>query len=176
MKTPIQLRTAILEAIPDLIGIRYFGSTVQPSILMLPDDDLQDGGVNLPAIINGSPVKYQGIEIIIYRNIPLDEFEPYLNGEVSVSEKSWVLLKDHKNIDRLTLDQINAYRAAAMNGDVSADLEPITQDNLKEGLSKASAKVCKLLDLYKKLPPPKQIDQTPLLDSIIIGFDYVGWM
>jgi hypothetical protein len=144
---------------------------------MLPDDDLQDGGVNLPAIINSSPVKYQGIEIIIYRNMPMDEFKPYLNSEVAISEKSWLLLKDHKNIDRLTLNQINAYRAAAMNGDVSADLEPITESHLKEGLSLAAARVAKLLDLYKQLPPPStKPDQAPLLDSIIFELDYAGYM
>jgi hypothetical protein len=37
VKTPLEIRTAILAAIPDLIGIRYFGDIVQPSILMLPD-------------------------------------------------------------------------------------------------------------------------------------------
>jgi len=36
VKTPLEIRTAILAAIPDLIGIRYFGDIVQPSILMLP--------------------------------------------------------------------------------------------------------------------------------------------
>ena len=169
MKTPLEIRTAILAAIPDLIGIRYFGDIVQPSILMLPDEDLEEGGINFPAIINGNPVKYQGIEIIIYRNIAMDEFTKMLNRQVDVRKKSWVLLKDHMNTDRLTLNQINAYRDVA-------GLDPITQDNLAEGLSEASAKVVNLLDLYKKLPAPKEIDQAPLLDSIIFEFDYAGYL
>ncbi len=169
MKTPLEIRTAILAAIPDLIGIRYFGDIVQPSILMLPDEDLEEGGINFPAIINGNPVKYQGIEIIIYRNIAMDEFTKMLNRQVDVRKKSWVLLKDHMNTDRLTLNQINAYRDVA-------GLDPITETNLSEGLSLAAAKVAKLLDLYKQLPPPKQIDQAPLLDSIIFEFDYAGYL
>ncbi len=169
MKTPLEIRTAILAAIPDLIGIRYFGNIVQPSILMLPDEDLEEGGINFPAIINGNPVKYQGIEIIIYRNIAMDEFTKMLNRQVDVRKKSWVLLKDHMNTDRLTLNQINAYRDVA-------GLDPITETNLSEGLSLAAAKVAKLLDLYKQLPPPKQIDQAPLLDSIIFEFDYAGYL
>jgi hypothetical protein len=169
VKTPLEIRTAILAAIPDLIGIRYFGDIVQPSILMLPDEDLEEGGINFPAIINGNPVKYQGIEIIIYRNIAMDEFTKMLNRQVDVRKKSWVLLKDHMNTDRLTLNQINAYRDVA-------GLDPITETNLSEGLSLAAAKVAKLLDLYKQLPPPKQIDQAPLLDSIIFEFDYAGYL
>ena len=169
MKTPLEIRTAILAAIPDLIGIRYFGDIVQPSILMLPDEDLEEGGINFPAIINGNPVKYQVIEIIIYRNIAMDEFTKMLNRQVDVRKKSWVLLKDHMNTDRLTLNQINAYRDVA-------GLDPITETNLSEGLSLAAAKVAKLLDLYKQLPPPKQIDQAPLLDSIIFEFDYAGYL
>jgi len=142
VKTPLEIRTAILAAIPDLIGIRYFGDIVQPSILMLPDEDLEEGGINFPAIINGNPVKYQGIEIIIYRNIAMDEFTKMLNRQVDVRKKSWVLLKDHMNTDRLTLNQINAYRDVA-------GLDPITETNLSEGLSLAAAKVAKLLDLYR---------------------------
>jgi len=111
----------------------------------------------------------QGIEIIIYRNIAMDEFTKMLNRQVDVRKKSWVLLKDHMNTDRLTLNQINAYRDVA-------GLDPITQDNLAEGLSEASAKVVNLLDLYKKLPAPKEIDQAPLLDSIIFEFDYAGYL
>jgi hypothetical protein len=92
-----------------------------------------------------------------------------LNRQVDVRKKSWVLLKDHMNTDRLTLNQINAYRDVA-------GLDPITETNLSEGLSLAAAKVAKLLDLYKQLPPPKQIDQAPLLDSIIFEFDYAGYL
>jgi hypothetical protein len=170
VKTPLEIRTAILAAIPDLIGIRYFGDIVQPSILMLPDEDLEEGGINFPAIINGNPVKYQGIEIIIYRNIAMDEFTKMLNRQVDVRKKSWVLLKDHMNTDRLTLNQINAYRDVA-------GLDPITETNLSEGLSLAAAKVAKLLDLYKQLPPPStKPDQAPLLDSIIFEFDYAGYL
>lgn len=170
MKTPIQLRTAILEAIPDLIGIRYFGDTVQPSILMLPDPSYEDSGMAFPAIINGSPVKYQGVEVVVYRNRVMDKFSPMLNSEVDFRAKSWVLLKDHGNIDNFTLAQINAFRSVA-------SLSAITEENLSEGLSLAAAKVSKLLSLYKQLPPPStKPEQAPLLDSIIFEFDYAGWM
>jgi hypothetical protein len=170
MKTPLQIRTAILTAIPDLIGIRYFGSTVQPSILMLPDPDLDDGGLTLPAIIDGNVVKYQGVEVVVYRHRVLDTFAPMLNSEVDFRAKSWVLLKDHGNIDNFTLAQINAFRSAA-------NLDPITEENLSEGLSLAAAKVAKLLNLYKQLPPPStKPDQAPLLDSIIFEFDYAGYL
>jgi hypothetical protein len=170
MKTPLQIRTAILTAIPDLIGIRYFGSTVQPSILMLPDPDLDDGGLTLPAIIDGNVVKYQGVEVVVYRHRVLDTFAPMLNSEVDFRAKSWVLLKDHGNIDNFTLAQINAFRSAA-------NLDPITEENLSEGLSLAAAKVAKLMDLYKQLPPPStKPDQAPLLDSIIFEFDYAGYL
>ncbi len=170
MKTPLEIRAAILAAIPDLIGIRYFGDIVQPSILMLPDPSYEDGGLTLPAIINGSPVMYQGVEIVVYRHRVLDTFTPLLNSEVDFRAKSWVLLKDHGNLDNFSLAQINAYRDAA-------NLDPITETNLSEGLSLAAAKVAKLLDLYKQLPPPStKPDQAPLLDSIIFEFDYAGWM
>jgi hypothetical protein len=170
MKTPIQLRTAILAAIPDLIGIRYFGDTVQPSILMLPDPSYEDGGMSFSAIINGSPVLYQGVEVVVYRNRVMDKFSPMLNSEVDFRAKSWVLLKDHGNLDNFTLAQINAFRSVA-------GLTAITEANLSEGLSLAAAKVAKLLDLYKQLPPPTtKPDQAPLLDSIIFEFDYAGWM
>lgn len=170
MNTPIQIRTAILTAIPDLLGIRYFGNVVQPSILMLPDPDLLDGGLSFPASINGNPVKYQGVEVVVYRHRVLDSFTPMLNSEVDFRAKSWVLLKDHGNIDNFTLTQINAYRDAA-------NLDPITEANLSEGLSLAAAKVAKLLDLYKQLPPPStKPDQTQLLDSIIFEFDYAGYL
>ena len=170
MKTPIQIRSEILTAIPDLLGIRYFGSVVQPSILMLPDPDLLDGGLSFPATINGNPVMYQGVEVVVYRHRVLDSFAPMLNSEVDFRAKSWVLLKDHGNIDNFTLAQINAYRDAA-------NLDPITEANLSEGLSLAAAKVAKLLDLYKQLPPPStKPDQTQLLDSIIFEFDYAGYL
>jgi hypothetical protein len=99
----------------------------------------------------------------------MDKFSPRLNSEVDFYAKSWVLLKDHGNLDNFSLTQINAYRDVA-------GLDPITEANLSEGLSLAAAKVAKLMDLYKQLPPPKQIDQAPLLDSIIFEFDYAGWM
>jgi hypothetical protein len=170
MKTPIEIRTAILAAIPDLLGIRYFGSTIQPSILMLPDPALEDAGVAFPAIINGNPVKYQGVEVVVYRNRVMDSFAPMLNSEVDFRAKSWVLLKDHGNIDNFTLAQINAFRSAA-------SLTAITEENLSEGLSLAAAKVSKLLDLYKQLAPPSTTpDQAPLLDSIIFEFDYAGYL
>jgi hypothetical protein len=170
MKTPIQLRTAILEAIPDLIGIRYFGDIVQPSILMLPDPSYEDAGMSFPAIIDGNPVLYQGVEIVVYRHRVLDTFTPMLNSEVDFRAKSWVLLKDHGNLDNFSLTQINAYRNVA-------GLDPITEANLSEGLSLAAAKVAKLLDLYEQLPPPTtKPDQAPLLDSIIFGFNYAGYM
>jgi len=170
MKTPIQLRAAILEIIPDLLGIRYFGSTVQPSILMLPDPALEDQGMAFPSIINGSPVLYQGVEVVVYRHRVLDTFTPMLNSEVDYRAKSWVLLKDHGNLDNFSLTQINAYRDVA-------GLDPITEANLSEGLSLAAAKVAKLLDLYKQLPPPStKPDQAPLLDSIIFEFDYAGYL
>ena len=170
MKTPLQIRTAILTAIPDLVGIRYFGSVVQPSILMLPDPSYEDEGMQFPAIVNGSPVMYQGVEVVVYRHRVLDTFEPMLNSEVDFRAKSWVLLKDHGNIDNFTLAQINAFRSAA-------NLDPITEENLSEGLSLAAAKVAKLLDLYKQLPPPStKPDQAPLLDSIIFEFDYAGYI
>lgn len=171
MKTPLEIRSAILAAIPDLIGIRYFGDIVQPSILMLPDPDLEDGGLTLPAIINGNVVKYQGVEVVVYRHRVLDTFTPMLNSEVDYRAKSWVLLKDHGNYqDNARLDQINAYRDVA-------GLDPITETNLSEGLSLAAAKVAKLLDLYKQLPPPTtKPDQAPLLDSIIFEFDYAGYL
>jgi hypothetical protein len=170
MKTPIELRTAILAAIPDLIGVRYFGSTVQPSILMLPDPSYEDEGMQLPAIIDGNVVKYQGVEVVVYRHRVLDTFAPMLNSEVDFRAKSWVLLKDHGNLDNFSLAQINAYRDAA-------NLDPITEANLSEGLSLAAAKVAKLLDLYKQLSPPStKPDQAPLLDSIIFEFDYAGYI
>ena len=170
MKTPLEIRAAILAAIPDLIGIRYFGDIVQPSILMLPDPALEDGGLSFPAIINGNVVKYQGVEIVVYRHRVLDSFTPMLNSEVDYRAKSWVLLKDHGNLDNFSLTQINAYRDAA-------NLDPITETNLSEGLSLAAAKVAKLLDLYKQLPPPStKPDQAPLLDSIIFEFDYAGYL
>jgi hypothetical protein len=170
VKTPLEIRTAILAAIPDLIGIRYFGDIVQPSILMLPDPALEDGGLSFPAIINGNVVKYQGVEIVVYRHRVLDSFTPMLNSEVDYRAKSWVLLKDHGNLDNFSLTQINAYRDAA-------NLDPITETNLSEGLSLAAAKVAKLLDLYKQLPPPStKPDQAPLLDSIIFEFDYAGYL
>ena len=170
MNTPIQIRTAILTAIPDLLGIRYFGATVQPSILMLPDPALEDAGVAFPAIINGNPVKYQGVEVVVYRNRVMDKFSPMLNSEVDFRAKSWVLLKDHGNLDNFTLAQINAFRSVA-------GLTAITEENLSEGLSLAAAKVSKLLSLYKQLPPPStKPDQAPLLDSIIFEFDYAGYL
>jgi uncharacterized membrane protein len=170
MKTPLQIRTAILTAIPDLIGIRYFGSVVQPSILMLPDPDLEDGGITLPAIIDGNVVKYQGVEVIIYRHRVLDNRVAMMNRQVNVSKKSWILLKDHGNLDNFSLTQINAFRSAA-------NLDPITEENLSEGLSLAGDKVAKLLDLYEQLPPPStKPDQAPLLDSIIFEFDYAGYL
>jgi hypothetical protein len=170
MKTPLEIRNAILTSIPDLVGIRYFGSIVQPSILMLPDPALEDGGLSFPAIINGSPVMYQGIEIIIYRNRTLDSFAPMLNSEVDFRAKSWVLLKDHASLDNFSLAQINALRSVA-------GLSAITQEGLDEGLSYAAAKVCKLLNLYKQMPPPTtKPDQAPLLDSIIFEFDYAGYL
>lgn len=170
MKTPLQIRTAILAAIPDLLGIRYFDDVVQPSILMLPDPDLLDEGMTFPASINDSPVRYQGIEVVVYRHRVLDTFTPMLNSEVDFRAKSWVLLKDHGNNENFNLAQINAYRDIA-------NLDPITEANLSEGLSLAAAKVAKLLDLYKQLPPPStKPDQAPLLDSIIFEFDYAGYL
>jgi hypothetical protein len=170
VKTPLEIRAAILAAIPDLIGIRYFGDIVQPSILMLPDPALEDQGMSFPAIINGNVVKYQGVEVVVYRHRVLDTFAPMLNSEVDFRAKSWVLLKDHGNIDNFTLAQINAFRSAA-------NLDPITEENLSEGLSLAAAKVAKLLNLYKQLPPPStKPDQAPLLDSIIFEFDYAGYL
>ena len=170
MKTPLQIRTAILTAIPDLVGIRYFGSVVQPSILMLPDPSYEDGGMEFPAIVNGNPVMYQGVEVVVYRHRVLDKFAPMLNDRVDFRAKSWVLLKDHGNIDNFTLAQINAFRSAA-------NLDPITEENLSEGLSLAAVKVAKLLDLYKQLPPPSTTpEQAPLLDSIIFEFDYAGYL
>jgi hypothetical protein len=170
MKTPLQIRAAILTAIPDLVGIRYFGSVVQPSILMLPDPALEEGGISFPAIINGNPVLYQGVEVIIYRHRVLDSRVAMMNRQVNVSKKSWILLKDHGNFDNFTLAQINAYRDAA-------NLDPITEKNLSEGLSLAGDKVAKLLDLYEQLPPPStKPDQAPLLDSIIFEFDYAGYL
>ena len=170
MKTPIQIRAAILTAIPDLIGIRYFGNVVQPSILMLPDPSYEDGGMSFAATINGNPVKYQGVEVIIYRHRVLDNRVAMMNHQVNVSKKSWILLKDHGNLDNFSLTQINAYRDAA-------NLDPITEENLSEGLSLAGDKVAKLLDLYKQLPPPStKPDQAPLLDSIIFEFDYAGYL
>jgi len=170
MKTSLELRTAILAAIPDLIGIRYFGTEVQPSILMLPDPDLEDGGIAFPSIINGSTVKYQGIEVVIYRNRTLDSFTPLLNDKVDFRAKSWVLLKDHANLDNFSLAQINAFRAVA-------GLTAITQEMLEDGLSYAAAKVAKLLNLYKQLPSPTpKDDQSSLLDSLIFEFDYAGYL
>ena len=170
MKTPLQIRTAILAAIPDLLGIRYFGSVVQPSILMLPDPSYEDAGVAFPATINGNPVKYQGVEVIVYRNRVEDKFTPMLNSEVDFRAKSWVLLKDHGNVDNFTLAQINAFRSAA-------SLSAITEENLEEGLSLAAAKISKLLSLYKQLPSPTpKDDQSSLLDSIIFEFDYAGYL
>ena len=170
MKTPIQIRAAILTAIPDLIGIRYFGNVVQPSILMLPDPSYEDGGITFPATINGNPVKYQGVEVIIYRHRVLDNRVAMMNRQVNVSKKSWILLKDHGNLDNFSLTQINAYRDAA-------NLDPITEENLSEGLSLAGDKIAKLLDLYEQLPPPStKPDQAPLLDSIIFEFDYAGYL
>jgi hypothetical protein len=170
MKTPLEIRTAILAAIPDLLGIRYFGNVVQASILMLPDPALEDAGMSLPSIINNNVVKYQGIEVVIYRNRVMDKFSPRLNSEVDFYAKSWVLLKDHGNLDNFSLAQINAFRSAA-------SLTAITQENLSEGLSLAAAKVSKLLDLYKQLAPPTTApDQAPLLDSIIFEFDYAGYL
>ncbi len=170
MRTPQEIRAAILAAIPDLLGIRYFGDEVQPSILMLPDPDLLDQGMSFPSIINGNPVKYQGVEVVIYRHRVMDKFAPLLNSDVDYRAKSWVLIKDHANIDKLTLSQINAFRSVA-------GLSAITQANLSEGLSLAAAKVSKLLNLYRQLPSPQaQPDQAPLLDSIIFEFDFAGYM
>ena len=170
MKTPLQIRSEILAAIPDLLGIRYFGNIVQPSILMLPDPALEDQGMSFASIINGSPVKYQGVEVIVYRNRVMDSFTPMLNSEVDFRAKSWVLLKDHGNVDNFTLAQINAFRSVA-------GLTAITEENLSEGLSLAAAKVSKLLSLYKQLSPPSTApDQAPLLDSIIFEFDYAGYL
>jgi hypothetical protein len=137
---------------------------------MLPDPDLEDGGLTLPAIIDGNVVKYQGVEVVVYRHRVLDTFAPMLNSEVDFRAKSWILLKDHGNLDNFSLTQINAYRDAA-------GLDPIAEQNLSEGLSLAAAKVAKLMDLYKQLAPPStKPDQAPLLDSIIFEFDYAGWM
>jgi hypothetical protein len=170
VKTPLQLRTAILAAIPDLLGIRYFGDTVQPSILMLPDPSYEDSGMSFASVINGSPVLYQGVEIVIYRNRVMDKFSPRLNSEVDFYAKTWILLKDHGNLDNFSLAQINAFRS-------TASLSAITEANLSEGLSLAAAKVSKLLDLYKQLSPPStKPDQAPLLDSIIFEFDYAGYI
>lgn len=177
VKTPLQIRNEVLTAIPDLIGIRYYGTTVEPAILMLPDLSLEDGGISFPSIINGFPVKYLGVEIVFYRYRKGDEFTPYLNSQSGVNQKTWILLKDHGNIDNLTLSQINAYRASATINGSSANLQPMTQMMLTEALSFASANVAKLLPLYRKVPSPDQSpDQAPLLDSIIFESDYAGYL
>jgi hypothetical protein len=178
VKTALQIRNEILTVIPDLIGIRYYGATVvEPAILMLPDRSLEDSGMTFPSIINGQPVKYIGVEVVFYRYRKGDDFTPYLNSQSGISQKTWVLLKDHGNIDNLSLSQINDYRAAATYNGASANLQPITEEMLDEALSYASAKVAKLLSLYRKLSPPDSTpDQVPLLDGIILESEYAGYL
>ena len=68
--------------------------TVEPSILVLPDKDLEDGGISFPAIINGSAVAYQGIEAVIYNGYEGIKFIPYLNNQSGLDSRISIFIKD----------------------------------------------------------------------------------
>ena len=93
MKDPIQLRAHVLAAIPDLIGTRSYGSTTEQAISIIPDPQYSDGGMSAPDVIDGYPVIYAGIEIVIYDS-PSANISPMLANEAKLDNDTWILIKD----------------------------------------------------------------------------------
>ena len=104
MKTPIELRAHILAAIPDLIGTRTYGLPVEQAISILPDPQYQDGGMSAPEVINGFPVIYDGIEIVIYDS-PDADILPMLANDARINTDAWILIKDWGGDDNVKIKQ-----------------------------------------------------------------------
>ena len=104
MKNSTQLRAHVLAAIPDLIGTRSYGGTTEPSISILPDPQFGDGGMSAPEVINGYPVIYEGIEIVIYDS-PNADILPMLANDARIDSDIWVLIKDWGGDDNVKIKQ-----------------------------------------------------------------------
>lgn len=79
--------------------------TVEPAISIIPDPQFEEGGTTFPSIINGSPVQYQGIEVVIYNGHEGNEYSGLLNNQARLDSEIWVLLKDWNtdNTENLTM-------------------------------------------------------------------------
>jgi hypothetical protein len=106
MKTAIELRAHILTQIGStLVGTRTYGAITEPAISIIPDPQFDDGGYSFPAIINGSPVTYQGIEAVIYNGFEGNQYSALLNNKAQLDSQIWILLKDWNtdSSDNLTM-------------------------------------------------------------------------
>ncbi len=151
MKTPIELRQHVLDAIgasgANLLGTRTYGATQEPAISIIPDPQFEEGGTTFPSIIDGYPVTYQGIECVIYDGIEGNEYNALLNNEARLDSQILILLKDWN-------------------------------DNDSSNLSLAALLVSKGLPYILKTitPPSNPIDQAPLLKSIILVVGFAGYL
>jgi hypothetical protein len=151
VKTPIEIRQHVLDKIgasgANLLGTRTYGATVEPAILILPDPQYEDSGMTPPSIINGYPVTYQGIEVVIYDGIEGTEYSSLLNNEVRLDSQILILFKDWNDNDSNDLNM-----AVLL-------------------VSKGLPYILKTLT-----PPSNPIDQAPLLKSIILVVGYAGYL
>jgi hypothetical protein len=119
MKNAIELRAHIITKIgssgANLLGTRSYGDTIEQSILILPDNNLEDGGVNFPAIIDGSPVTYQGIEVIIYDSYERIKYLPLLNLQAQLNAPILIWIKDWNTSESSNLKMAGFYISQGLN-------------------------------------------------------------
>lgn len=99
LKTAVELRQHVINAIgssgANLLGTRSYGGVVEPAITVVPDPQYEESGLAFPSIVNGNPVTYQGIEIVIYDGYEANQYTPMLASESRLDKQIWILIKAH---------------------------------------------------------------------------------
>ena len=99
LKTPVQIRQHVIDTIgasaANLLGTRTYGATVEPAITIVPDPQYEESGLSFPSIVNGYPVTYQGIEVVIYDGYEANQYTPMFANQSRLDKQIWILIKSH---------------------------------------------------------------------------------
>ena len=147
MKTAKELRTHVINAIGStLLGTRSYGAIVEPAISIIPDPQFADGGFTFPSIINGNPVVNNGIEVVIYDGYEGNDYSAIMNNGARLDSEISILIKDWNDSDNSKITQ-------------------------------AALLISKGLYIVRTIKPPStNIDQAPLLRSIVLVVGYSGYL
>ncbi len=109
MKTAVELRQHVIDAIgpngANLLGTRSYGAIIEPAITVVPDPQYEESGLAFPSIVNGNPVTYQGIEVVVYDSYEGNQYTPMLANESRLDKQIWILIKAHDLVANTSFEE-----------------------------------------------------------------------